>query len=180
MGTFTKAFGSVGGYIASSKDVIDFLRHNSYSAIYGTAMAPPCAQQALAALKVIMGEDGTNEGETRLRQLHENSNFFRKGLKKLGYHVFGDNDSPIVPMMVYHPAKMPGISRTLLERGIAVVVVGYPVTPLLLARVRFCISASHTKEDLDWALKQIDDVGQMTCIKYGIKKEKKTPKMITD
>jgi len=179
MGTFTKAFGSVGGYIASSKEVIDCIRHNSYSSIYGTSMSPPCAQQALAALKVIMGEDGTNEGELRLKQLHDNSNFFRKNLKKMGFHVFGDNDSPIVPMMIYHPGKLPGLSRTLLDIGIGVVVVGYPVTPLLLGRLRFCISAAHTKEDLEWALKHINDVGEMVWAKYGIKKDhSKKPKKL--
>jgi len=167
MGTFTKAFGSVGGYISSSREMIDYLRHTSYGCVYGTSMSPPCAQQALSALKVIMGEDGTTQGEDRIRRLHENSNFFRKELKKLKFHVIGSDDSPVVPVMVYHPVKMPFLSRGLLQRGITIVVVGFPVTPLLLSRIRFCISANHTREDLEWAIKQINDLGEKCWLKYG-------------
>jgi len=167
MGTFTKAFGSVGGYIASTEEVVSYFRHTSYGSIYATAMSPPCAQQALSALRVIKGEDGTDEGRKRIERLHENSNFFRNGLKKMGFHIIGDEDSPIIPMMVYHPAKMPGLSRELLSRGITIVVVGFPVTALLLSRIRFCISAGHTREDLEWALKQIDELGDLFFLKYG-------------
>lgn len=167
MGTFTKAFGSVGGYIASSEEIISYLRHVSYGSIYATAMSPPTAQQALSALKVIMGEDGTNSGQLRLQRLHDNSNFFRNKLLGMGFHVIGDKDSPIVPLMVYHPAKFPYLSRQLFKRGIVIVVVGFPVTPLLLSRIRFCISANHTREDLEWALEQISELGDIALLKYG-------------
>jgi serine palmitoyltransferase len=167
MGTFTKAFGSVGGYVASSEEIISYLRHIAYSSVYATAMSPPCAQQALSALKVIMGEDGTDSGQKRLRSLHDNSNFFRNSLTNMGFHVIGDKDSPIVPLMVYHPAKFPLMSRALFDRNIIIVVVGFPVTPLLLSRIRFCISAAHTREDLEWALKQISELGDLVLAKYG-------------
>jgi len=167
MGTFTKAFGSVGGYIASSEEVISYFRHTSYGSVYATAMSPPCAQQALSALKVIKGEDGTDDGQKRIKQLHDNSNYFRERLENMGFHIIGDKNSPIVPMMVYSPAKMPGLSRELLARGITIVVVGFPVTPLLLSRIRFCISAAHTRQDLEWALKQIDELGDLLGLKYG-------------
>jgi len=168
MGTFTKAFGSVGGYISGTEELISYLRTTSYGSVYASSMSPPCAQQALGALKVIMGEDGTTEGARRLKQLHDNSNFFRESLKQMGFHAFGDKDSPVVPMMMYHPAKLPGLSRALLSRGIAAVIVGFPVTPLLLSRVRFCISSGHTREDLEFALKQISELGDILCLKYGI------------
>jgi serine palmitoyltransferase len=168
MGTFTKAFGSVGGYIAASEELITYFRHLSYGTVYATAMSPPTAQQALSALKIVMGEDGTTSGRDRIKQLHDNSNYFRESLQKMGFHIIGDKDSPVVPMMVYHPAKMPGFSRALLERGLTVVVVGFPVTPLLLSRVRFCISAAHTHEDLEWALKEISELGDLCNLKYGM------------
>jgi len=167
MGTYTKAFGSVGGYISSSVEMIDYLRYHSYASVYAAAMSPPCAQQALSALKVIMGEDGTDFGKKRLLQLHGNSNFFRNSLKDMGFHVLGDDDSPVVPMMVYHPAKMAYLSRNLLKRGVTIVVVGFPVTPLLLSRVRFCISAAHTREDLQWAIDHISELGDKCWLKYG-------------
>jgi serine palmitoyltransferase len=167
MGTFTKAFGSVGGYISGSHELVEYLRNCSYAQVYAPAMAPPCAKQALAALRVITGEDGTNQGQQRLARLHDNANFFRSELRRRGFHAFGDPDSPIVPMMVYHPAKMPGISRALLERGVIVVLVGFPVTPLLLSRVRFCLSSAHSREDLEFALKHIDELGDLLFLKYN-------------
>jgi serine palmitoyltransferase len=167
MGTFTKAFGSVGGYIATSEEFISYLRNTSYGSVYATAMSPPCAQQALSALKLIMGEDGTDDGKRRIQQLKENSNFFRSGLAAKGFHIIGDMDSPIVPMMMYHPIKMPWFSRELLKAGIAIVIVGFPVTPLLLSRVRFCISASHTREQLQYAIDKVDEFGEVMCLKYA-------------
>lgn len=119
MGTFTKAFGSVGGYIAANPDFIDYLRTAAYGTVYGTSMSPACAQQASSALTVIMGEDGTDEGKKRLAQLHENCNYFRQSLKDLGFHVFGDTNSPIVPMMIYHWPKLIYLSRVLLAKGVS-------------------------------------------------------------
>jgi len=155
MGTFTKAFGSVGGYIAGPKDFVQYLRHTAYGSVYSTSMSAACAQQALSALRVITGKDGTNEGKMRIQRLHDNSNYFRRRLEEIGFVVFGDMDSPIIPMMLYHVCLLPFLSRHLLERGIAVVIVGFPVTPMLLNRVRFCISASHSIDDLEYAVQQI-------------------------
>eukprot|EP01117_Protostelium_nocturnum_P010336 TRINITY_DN3715_c0_g1_i1.p1 TRINITY_DN3715_c0_g1~~TRINITY_DN3715_c0_g1_i1.p1 ORF type:complete len:544 (-),score=172.88 TRINITY_DN3715_c0_g1_i1:53-1684(-) len=168
MGTFTKAFGSVGGYIAGSHEMINYLRSVSYGSVYSTSMSPPCAQMALSALRLILGLDGSDEGKRRLASLNFNANYFRKRLTDMGFHVIGDHDSPIVPMMVYHPAKMSYMSRELLDRGITIVVVGFPVTTLFMSRIRFCISAAHTKEDLDWALDQINEVGSRALLNYGV------------
>lgn len=165
MGTFTKSFGSVGGYIAGSKEMIAYLRSHSYGSVYSTAMSPPCATQALEALRMIMGRDGTTEGRDKIQQLKDNSNHFRQKLDELGLMVFGAPDSPVVPVMIYHPATMPAVSRELLARRIAIVVVGFPVTPLLLGRIRFCISAGHTKKDIDYALRHIAEVADMTGIR---------------
>ncbi|KAG2393663.1 hypothetical protein C9374_007194 [Naegleria lovaniensis] len=168
MGTFTKSFGSVGGYIAANKDVISYLRKNCYGLIYGSIIPAPCAQQALSALKVITGEDGTDIGKKKLAQLNETSNYFREGLKKLGFEVISDADSPVIITMLYNPAKMPSFSRMALENGIAVVVVGAPACDTLCSRVRFCISAAHTKEDADIALKKLDKIGTWTGTKYKV------------
>jgi len=157
MGTFTKAFGSVGGYISGPKGFIDYLRITSYGSVYSTSMSAACAQQALSALRVINGSDGTDEGKKRVQRLHDNANYFRRRLEEHGYVVFGDTDSPIMPMMLYHVSLLPFISRFLLERGVAVVIVGFPVCPLLLNRVRFCISASHTIEDLEYAAQKLTE-----------------------
>jgi len=166
MGTFTKSFAAAGGYITGTKEVINHLRKNAFGSLYSTSMSPACCQQILTSMGIIMGEDGTNEGLNKIKQLHDNSNYFRRELVKRGFKVSGDEDSPIIPLMLYYPAKISAFSREALERGIAVVVVGYPATPLLLSRTRFCVSAGHTKEDLDWALKEIDEIGDRLKLKY--------------
>ncbi|KAL6996875.1 serine palmitoyltransferase component [Sarracenia purpurea var. burkii] len=84
----------------------------------------------------------------------------------MGYEVLGDNDSPVMPIMLYNPAKIPAFSRECLKRNVAVVTVAFPATPLLLARARICISASHTREDLLKALEVISRVGDLVGIKY--------------
>jgi len=167
MGTFTKSFGAVGGYIASSKQVVDFLRTSAMGVMYSQGLTPPAVQQIISCMKIIMGEDGTNIGKEKLTRLRTNSNYFRKRMKEMGCHVLGDEDSPIVPVMIYNASKNPCFSRECLERGLAVVVVGFPATPLLLSRTRFCISAAHTKEDLDKALETISEVASEVGIKYN-------------
>eukprot|EP01132_Coremiostelium_polycephalum_P001455 gene1455-1834_t len=167
MGTFTKSFGSIGGYIAGDANLIRYLRCSTYGSIYANSMSPPCAIQALEALRVIMGEDGTDLGVRKIKQLKENSNYFREKLRDMGFKILGNKDSPVIPLMLYNPTKLSSFSRLCLQRHIAVVVVGYPATPLTTPRTRFCISASHTREDLDWALEQISDIGDICNLKYN-------------
>lgn len=166
MGTFTKSFGSVGGYVACSKAVIDYLRASSFGMVYSNSMSPICAQQALSALKIIMGRDGTDTGAKKLMQLRENSNYMRTKLKEMGFIIFGNADSPIVPLLLFHPPKFAAFSRQLLSRGIAVVVVGFPATDRNTGRARFCLSAGHTREDLDNALQAINEVGDHCHVKF--------------
>ncbi|XP_057982597.1 long chain base biosynthesis protein 2a-like isoform X2 [Malania oleifera] len=166
MGTFTKSFGSCGGYIAGSKELIQYLKYTSPAHLYATSISPPAAQQIISAIKVILGQDGSSRGAQKLAQIRENSNFFRSELQKMGFEVLGDNDSPVMPIMLYNPAKIPAFSRECLKKNVGVVIVGFPATPLLLARARICISASHTKEDLIKALEVISEVGDLVGIKY--------------
>lgn len=166
MGTFTKSFASVGGYIAGSKEVITFLRASSFGTVYANSMSPICAQQALSALRIIAGKDGTDTGAKKLKQLRDNSNYFRNKLQEMGFLILGNSDSPIIPLMLYHPGKFSAFSRKMLARGIAVVVVAFPATTMLTGRARFCLSAGHTKEDLDFALREICEVGDECHMKY--------------
>ncbi|KAJ4868065.1 Long chain base biosynthesis protein 2b [Raphanus sativus] len=166
MGTFTKSFGSCGGYIAGSKELIQYLKYHCPAHLYATSISTPSAQQIISSIKVILGEDGSNRGAQKLARIRENSNFFRAELQKMGFEVLGDNDSPVMPIMLYNPAKIPAFSRECLRENVAVVVVGFPATPLLLARARICISASHSREDLIKALKVISKAGDLTGIKY--------------
>lgn len=85
----------------------------------------------------------------------------------MGLHVLGDWDSPVLPIMVYHIGLLATLSRRLYDRHIAMVVVGFPATPLLLCRCRICISASHSREDLDYALDAIRDLVLAAGLDYA-------------
>ncbi|CAI5518139.1 unnamed protein product [Closterium sp. Naga37s-1] len=135
---------------------------------------PPLPFHALCPC-VRAGRGGA--GQEKLAQLRENCNWFRGELQRLGLEVLGDEDSPVMPIMIYHPGKIAAFSRECLKRHVsaltplppaaathcchftfgrkkvAVVVVGFPATPVLLGRARICISAAHTRADLEYALK---------------------------
>lgn len=170
MGTFTKSFGAAGGYISSSKDVIEHLRHHSHSWFYSASMALPVAAQTLTALRLIRGDVGGDNGVRRIKQLKSNSRLMRQELKRLGFIVFGNDDSPIIPMLLYNPAKIASFSRECLKRGVGVVVVGYPATSIIESRARFCVSASHTREDILRCIEVIDEVGTLLGLHYSQKK----------
>jgi len=166
MGTFTKSFGSCGGYIAGSRDLVEHIRRSSPGTLYAAAMSPPAAQQALSALKVIMGEDGSDRGVRKIQRLHAAANWMRVKLMDLGLAVEGDWDSPVIPVMLINSAKIASFSRILLERNIAAVVVGFPATALLKGRVRLCISAGHSLSDMQYALECIKDAADHLFLYY--------------
>ncbi|KAK2561766.1 Serine palmitoyltransferase 2 [Acropora cervicornis] len=132
MGTFTKSFGAAGGYIAATQvnintlieyswEIIDHIRGSSHSAAYASSMSPPVAVQVISSMKIIMGEDGTDEGKRRLKALDENNRedilktrflsaiiyfrYFRRRVKEMGYVVFGHNASPIIPLVIFAPGN---------------------------------------------------------------------------
>lgn len=87
---------------------------------------------------------------------------------QLGFIVYGHRDSPIVPLLMFSPGKMGSFSRLMLEKfNIVTVVVAYPATPLVSSRVRFCVSAAHTKEDIDRVLMASDTIGDMLGLKLS-------------
>jgi serine palmitoyltransferase len=114
-----------------------------------------------------MGEDGTTIGRQKIQALRDNSNYFRMRLQDMGLHVLGHYDSPIMPVMLYNPTKIGAFSRECFKRGLAVVVVGFPAVPILQSRARFCISAGHTREQLDRALAEIDEVVDILKLRYS-------------
>ena len=96
MGTFTKSFGSCGGYIAGDAGLIAYLRAQSPAHLYATAMSPPAVEMVTSALHVIMGRDGTGRGAAKIARLRDNSNYVRRRLLELGFNVLGDWDSPVM------------------------------------------------------------------------------------
>lgn len=169
MGTFTKSFGSAGGYIGGNKNLINFLRVSSHAHSYACSMSPAVSQQVLTSMKIIMGLDGTNEGKKRIDQLARNTRYFRRRLAQIGVITYGHEDSPVVPMLVYLFSKISAVVRTLTKRNIASVGVGFPATPIMEGRIRFCLSAAHTKEQLDFVLVAIEEISTTLGLKYSRK-----------
>ncbi|KAI1610973.1 serine palmitoyltransferase [Exophiala viscosa] len=167
MGTLTKSFGANGGYVAGDKVAIDKLRVSTAGVTYGETPLPVVLAQIIAALKLINGDISPGQGEERLQRIAFNSRYLRLGLKRLGFIVYGNDDSPIIPVLLYNPAKMPAFSHEMLKRKISVVVVGYPATPLISSRARFCVSSAHNKDDLDRLLAACDEIGNVLQLKFA-------------
>mmetsp|Transcript_28675 Transcript_28675/g.72603 ORF Transcript_28675/g.72603 Transcript_28675/m.72603 type:complete len:1444 (-) Transcript_28675:1091-5422(-) len=161
MGTFTKSFGSAGGYIAADKAVIANLRKNSPNATFAPSMSPACAAQALAALDLL----GEARGKNKIRDLRRNSNHFRRRLAEIGFWVLGDEDSPVVPVLM-DQESMWYFSVNGMKLGVAIVVVCAPATPYMLPRARFCVSAAHTMQQIDDTLAILEKLGNQLGILF--------------
>lgn len=113
--------------------------------------------------------DGS-DSRMRLRRLAFNTRYLNRALRKLGFITYGHDDSPVVPLLLFHPGKMAVFSRLMRTRAtpIIIVVVAYPATPLVTSRVRFCLSASHIKEDIDTILQACDEIGDLLDLKQGV------------
>ena len=112
--------------------------------------------------------DGS-DGKVRLRRLAFIARYLNRGLRKLGFITYGHDDSPVIPLLLFNPGKMAVFSRMMRTRAIpiVVVVVAYPATPLVTSRVRFCLSAAHTKEDIDELLCACDEIGDLLDLKQA-------------
>ena len=104
------------------QELIQYLKCTCPAHLYGTAISPPAAQQILSAIQVLLGEDGSSRGAQKLARIRENSNFFRSELRKMGFEVIGDNDSPVMPIMLYNPSKIPAFSRECLKQNVSTVI----------------------------------------------------------
>ncbi len=153
-GTFGKALGgAVGGYIAGKKDIIELLRQKSRTYLFSNSLPPSVVMASIKALDLL------KEKPELLSRAGENSKYFRNEVKKLGFKVL-DGIHPIVPVMLGDAALAQEMSKKLLEKGLFVTGLWFPVVPENTARLRFQISAAHTREQIDKALKIMSEVGK--------------------
>jgi len=163
MGTFTKSFGSVGGYVSGSRKVINYIRRHALGSYIGVPMSPASARQVISALQELDREGG----KKRIAQLRKNSVLIRQRLTDAGFVLLGPKDSPVVPIMVVHPQKMSTFSRDCLHNGLAVVAVGYPATPILGMRIRLCVSAGFTDAESEDVASKLIEIGKKVSIDYN-------------
>ena len=144
MGTLSKAIPGEGGFICGSHDLCDWLRNSARSFIYTTALAPGTAAASGAALRHMAAHP------ERVRQLQDNARYFAQGLRELGLEA--DDATPIFPVHLGAEDAALHASAHLLERGIFVPCIRYPTVARGAARLRFTLMATHTRDDMAYAL----------------------------
>ena len=151
-GTFGKALGGAsGGYTAARQPIVDLLRQRSRPYLFSNTVAPAICAATIKTLDLL-------EESTQLRdKVHENARYFRAEMEKLGFDLL-PGEHPIVPVMLYDPKVAHEFARRMLQKGVYVVAFCYPVVPKGKDRIRTQISAGHTKEDLDFAVKCFGEV----------------------
>ena len=153
VGTMSKAFGVVGGYVAGSKDLIEYLRQMARPFLFSSAVTPPDVAACIAAVKLLESSDEL------VKQLWENTRYFKEGMKSLGFDI-GHSETPITPVMLGDEKLARAFSRRSFEEKVFAQAIGYPTVSKGKARIRVIISAAHTFEDLDFALDVFKRVGK--------------------
>ena len=153
VGTLSKAIGALGGYVAGSRNLIEFLYQRARPFLFSTSHPPAVAAACIAALDVLL------EQPEIMEQLWDNTRFFKTGLERLGFNT-GISESPITPVIAGDSAKANTLSDRLFEEGVFAQAIGYPTVARDKARVRTIVTATHTREDLQYALDAFAKVGR--------------------
>jgi glycine C-acetyltransferase len=153
VGTFSKAFGVVGGVVSGNAVIIEWLKQRGRPFLFSSAVTPPDVAACIAAIDIL-------ESSTELvDRLWENGRYFKAGLKDMGFDT-GFSETPITPVMLGEAPLAQQFSRELFENGIFGTSIGYPTVPKGKARIRVMISAAHTRDDLDDGLDAFEKVGK--------------------
>ena len=151
-GTLGKALGGAsGGYTAAKQEVIDLLRQRSRPYLFSNTLAPAICAASICVLDMLTASTALRD------RVHENTRYFRTQLGQLGFDV-PESTHPIVPVMLYDARVAQEFAARMLEKGVYVVGFFYPVVPMGRARIRTQVSAGHTKEDLDFAVRCFGEV----------------------
>jgi glycine C-acetyltransferase len=153
VGTLSKAIGALGGYVAGNRNLIEFLYHRARPFLFSTSHPPAVAAACIAALDVLVEEPEIME------RLWDNTRFFKTGLERLGFNT-GISESPITPVIAGDSAVANALSDRLFTAGVFAQAIGYPTVARDKARVRTIVTATHTREDLQFALDAFEKVGR--------------------
>jgi glycine C-acetyltransferase len=145
VGTLSKAFGVMGGFVTGPKVLIDYLRQRARPFLFSSGITPADTAAAIAAVDVLL------ESDEPVKRLWDNAAYFQKGLKEAGFDI-GKTQTPITPVMLGEAKLASDFSKKLFEKGIFAQSISYPTVPRGKARIRCMLSAAHSKEDLDFAI----------------------------
>jgi glycine C-acetyltransferase len=153
VGTLSKAIGALGGYVAGTRALIEFLYHRARPFLFSTSHPPAVAAACIAAIDVLLEEPEI------IDRLWENTRFFKSGLAALGFDT-GLSESPITPVIAGDSARATKLSDRLFEEGVFAQGIVFPTVAKDKARVRTIVTATHTREDLQFALDAFGKVGK--------------------
>ncbi len=153
IGTFSKALGVVGGCIAGNEHLIEYFRQKSRPFTFSSALTVPDTAATLKAVEILM------ENDELVRKLWDNADHFKAGIRDVGFDT-GNSQTPIVPVMIGDAKDAAQFSKRLFDEDVFAQAIGYPLVPHGKARIRVMISATHSKEDLDFALDKFSQVGK--------------------
>lgn len=153
IGTLSKAFGVVGGYVAGKKEITEYLRQKARPFLFSSAVTPADVAACIKALEIL-------ERSTDLvDRLWDNARYFKERMKELGFDT-GKSQTPITPVMIGDAKLAQEFSRRLFEEGVFAMALGFPTVPRGTARIRVMISAAHSRDDLDFALGAFEKIGK--------------------
>jgi len=153
VGTLSKAIGALGGYVCSHRETIEYLYQRARPFLFSTSHPPSVAAACIAAFEVL------EEEPDLIKELWSNTEFFKEGLKKLGFNT-GMSETPITPVIVGDAALAHQFSRELFQAGVFAQGIGYPTVPHGKARIRTIVTATHTREELSQALEIMESVAK--------------------
>jgi glycine C-acetyltransferase len=153
VGTLSKAIGALGGYVAGSRALIEFLYHRARPFLFSTSHPPSVAATCIAALDVLEQEPQIIE------RLWENTRFFKAGLQRLGFNT-GMSESPITPVIAGEGSRAMKLSDRLFEEGVFAQGIAFPTVARDKARVRTIVTATHTRDELQFAIDKFEKVGR--------------------
>ncbi len=153
VGTLSKAIGALGGYVAGSRALIEFLYHRARPFLFSTSHPPAVAAACIAAIDVLLEEPEI------IDRLWDNTRFFKAGLQRLGFDT-GLSESPITPVIAGDSAKAMRLSDRLFEEGVFAQGIAFPTVARDKARVRTIVTATHTRDELQFALDKFQKVGK--------------------
>jgi glycine C-acetyltransferase len=153
MGTFSKAFGVVGGYVAGSQALYDFLQNKARTFLLSGSAPPATIAACIAAIR-LLESDGS-----LVARLWENTRYFKGQLQSMGFDT-GESETPITPLMLGESKLAKEFAKELFNEGVFALPIVYPMVPQGKARIRTMVTAAHTREDLDDALAAFEKVGK--------------------
>ena len=153
VGTLSKAIGALGGYVCSDRETIEYLYQRARPFLFSTSHPPSVAATCIAAFEVL------EEEPQLIEELWSNTDFFKEGLKKLGFNT-GMSETPITPVIVGDAALAHQFSRELFQAGVFAQGIGYPTVPHGKARIRTIVTATHTREELSQAIEIMEKIAK--------------------